>query len=104
MAELGVDIVRQGSDDKLPVAIKIIEELGLEAQHVCYVGDDLSDLRLMQYVGLAASVSDGAPEVRNAAHITTKATGGNGAIRELVETILKSQNRWTEIVKSYSDS
>lgn len=104
MAELGVDIVRQGSGDKLPVAIKIIEELGLEAQQVCYVGDDLTDLRLMQHVGLAASVSDGAPEVRSAAHFTTKASGGNGAIRELVETILKSQNRWTEIVNSFSDS
>ncbi len=104
MTELGVDIIRQGSGDKLPVAIKIIEELGLEAKEVCYIGDDLTDLRLMQYVGLAASVSDGALEVRQAAQITTKATGGNGAIRELVETILKSQNRWSEIVKSFSDA
>ena len=104
MTELGVDIIRQGSGDKLPVAIKIIEELGLDAEEVCYIGDDLTDLRLMQYVGLAASVSDGASEVRRAAQVTTKASGGNGAIRELVETILKSQNRWSEIVKSYSDS
>ena len=104
MAELGVDIVRQGSGDKLPVAIKIMEELEIEAQKVCYVGDDLTDLRLMQHVGLAIAVADAAAEVRNAAHLTTKAAGGNGAIRELVETILKSQNRWTEIVKSFCDS
>ncbi len=104
MAELGVEIVRQGADDKLAIGSKIIDELNLKPEEVCYIGDDLSDLRLMQHVGLAASVADGAAEVRAAAHHTTKATGGNGAIRELVETILKCQNRWTEIINSYSDS
>ncbi len=103
MAELGVEIVRQGSDDKLPAAIRIMEELELTPAEVCYIGDDLSDLRLMHHVGLAASVADGASEVRSAAHITTKAAGGTGAIRELVETILKSQGRWTEIVNAYTD-
>ena len=103
MAELGVEIVRQGFDDKLPVGIRIMEELGLSPAEVCYIGDDLTDLRLLQHVGLAASVSDGVPEVGAAAHITTRSAGGQGAIRELVEVILKSQNRWAEIVKSYSD-
>ncbi len=103
MAELGVDIIRQGSEDKLQVGLKVIEELGLEPEAACFIGDDLSDLRLMQHVGLAASVADGASEVRTIAHFTTKCVGGNGAVRELIETILKSQNRWSEIVKSYQD-
>jgi YrbI family 3-deoxy-D-manno-octulosonate 8-phosphate phosphatase len=103
MAELGVEIVRQGADDKLSIGSKLIDELNLKPEEVCYIGDDLSDLRLMQHVGLAASVADGAAEVRAAAHFTTKANGGHGAIRELIETILKSQNRWTEIINSYSD-
>lgn len=103
MAELGVDIVRQGSEDKLPVGIKIMQEMGLSPEEVCYIGDDLTDLQLMHHVGLAASVADGSEDVRSSVHITTKATGGNGAVRELVETILKSQNRWTEIIKSYCD-
>lgn len=102
-AELGVDIVRQGSSEKLPVAMQIIEELKLKPANVCYVGDDLTDLRLMGQVGLAVSVADGANEVRAAAHLVTKAAGGKGAIRELIETILKSQNRWNEILQTYTD-
>ena len=104
MAELGVEIIRQGSDNKLPIGLEIIEELNISRAEVCYIGDDLADLRLMQQVGLAATVADAAAEVRAAAHITTRAAGGQGAIRELVETILKSQDRWNEIVKSYRDS
>ncbi len=104
MAELGVEIIRQGSDNKLPIGLEIIEELNISCAEVCYIGDDLADLRLMQQVGLAATVADAAAEVRAAAHITTRAAGGQGAIRELVETILKSQDRWNEIVKSYRDA
>lgn len=104
MAELGVEIIRQGSDNKLPIGLEIIEELNISCAEVCYIGDDLADLRLMQQVGLAATVADAAAEVRAAAHITTRAAGGQGAIRELVETILKSQDRWNEIVKSYCDA
>jgi YrbI family 3-deoxy-D-manno-octulosonate 8-phosphate phosphatase len=101
MSELGVDIIRQGLEAKLPVAMKIIEELKLELSEVCYIGDDLADLPLLKKVGLAASVADAAAEVRNAAQVVTKASGGQGAVRELVETILKSQDRWSEIVKSF---
>jgi 3-deoxy-D-manno-octulosonate 8-phosphate phosphatase (KDO 8-P phosphatase) len=101
MSELGVEIVRQGLEDKLPVAMKIIEELRLNLSEVCYIGDDLADLPLMKRVGLAASVADGTAEVKNSAQLVTKASGGQGAVRELVETILKAQDRWTEIVKSY---
>lgn len=103
MAELGIDIVRQGSGDKLSVAKEIIEDLEIDPTEICYIGDDLTDLRLMQHVGLAATVSDATTECCSAAHIVTKSAGGNGAIRELIETILKSQDRWTEIVKSYMD-
>lgn len=102
-AELGVDIVRQGSSEKLPVATQIIDELGLKMENVCYIGDDLTDLRLMRQVGLAVSVADGANEVRAAAHLVTKTAGGKGALRELIETILKSQNRWDEILQIYTE-
>ena len=101
MAELGVEIVRQGSDKKLPVGIQLIEELGLEPEQVCYVGDDLSDLNLLSHVGLAVTVADGAAEIKSMAHITTKADGGKGAMRELIETILKSQKRWEELMQTY---
>lgn len=101
MAELGVEIVRQGLDDKLPAAEQIVQQLGLSMEEVCYIGDDLTDLRLLGKVGLAVSVADGAADVCSAVHWVTKSCGGEGAIRELVETVLKSQKRWDEILGKY---
>lgn len=103
-SELGVELVRQGVDQKLPVAIQIIESLDLQPEQVCYIGDDLADLEVLNYVGLPASVSDGAAEVRAAAKLVTKSAGGRGAIRELVETILESQKRWADVLVDYSNS
>ena len=100
-AEIGVEIVRQGVDDKLPAAIQIAESKDLSLSEVCYIGDDLNDLAVLQKVGLAASVADGAEEVRKSAHLVTKAGGGQGAIRELIETILKNQKRCDELIGSF---
>ena len=102
MDELSVDLVRQGAEKKLDVAREIMNEMSLTVEQICYIGDDLTDMALMETVGLAASVSDGAPEVRKCAHLVTKAAGGQGAIRELIEAILKSQNRWQEMLQAYS--
>lgn len=101
MDELNVDLVRQGADNKLVVAMEILSELSLDPKQVCYIGDDLTDLALLQAVGFAATVFDGAEEVKKSAHLVTKSCGGQGAVRELVETILKSQNRWQELLQSY---
>jgi len=104
MDELNVDLVRQGAENKLEIADAIMKEMSLTPEQTCYIGDDLTDMALLQTVGLSASVSDGAPEVKKAVHLVTKAGGGLGAIRELIESILKSQNRWQELVQSYSTS
>ena len=103
-SELGVEILRQGVDQKFPVAMQIMESLGLKPEQVCYIGDDLTDLEVMNRVGLPASVSDGVAEVRSAAKLVTKATGGRGAIRELVEILLESQKRWADVLVDYSNS
>ena len=103
-SELGVEILRQGVDQKFPVAMQIMESLGLKPEQVCYIGDDLTDLEVMNRVGLPASVSDGVAEVRSAAKLVTKATGGRGAIRELVEVLLESQKRWADVLVDYSNS
>lgn len=100
-AELGVSIVRQGFEDKLPAALGVIAEQGLEPEQVCYIGDDLPDLPVLKTVGLAAAVADAVSEVRAAAHVTTRATGGHGALRELIEVILTAQKRWGEVVARY---
>lgn len=103
MAELGVSLVRQGSEDKLTAARQIAGELGLTLEQVGYIGDDLADLRLLKQVGLAVSVADGAPEVQQVAHFVTKANGGHAALRELIEMMLKTRNRWGELLQNYVD-
>lgn len=101
MDELGVDFIRQGTDQKLAAAQQIIEELNLQRQNVCYIGDDLTDVDLMKSVGMSASVADGAEDVKKVADYVTKSAGGKGAIRELIEMILKSQKRWNELLQGY---
>ncbi len=99
--ELGIEIVRQGFEDKLPVAQQIIAQQGLQPEQVCYIGDDLTDLPVMRRVGLGVAVADAAPEVCAAAHWVTEVHGGRGAVRELLETLLKAKNRWDDLIRKY---
>ena len=99
--ELGIDIVRQGFEDKLPVTKEILRERGLEPEQFCYIGDELTDLPVIRFVGLGVAVGDAAEEVRAAAVHTTRLNGGHGAVRELVETILKAKGRWDDVIQRY---
>jgi len=101
-AELGVEIVRQTAEDKLPAALEILAELRLEPRQVCYIGDDLPDLPVIKAMGLGVAVVDGCAEVRAAAHFVTTRQGGNGAVRETIETILKAQRRWDDLIQKYT--
>ncbi len=96
--ELGVSVVRQGFSDKLPAAREIFEELGVAPEEVCYIGDDLPDLPVMYEVGLPVTVADGAPEVQAASTWTMSASGGRGAVRELVQRLLVAKGRWEDCV------
>ena len=100
-AELGVDIVRQTAEDKLPVTREVAQQLGLSLEQVCYIGDDLPDLPAVIAAGLGVSVADGCAEVRAAAQYVTQVGGGAGAVRETIEMILKAQRRWDELVQKY---
>lgn len=100
-AELGIAPVIQGAADKGPPFRALIRELGLDARQVCYVGDDLPDLPVLRAVGLAACPADAAEEVRAAAHFVATAPGGKGAVREVVETVLKLQGGWQELVAHF---
>jgi len=99
--ELGVELVRQGIDDKLPAVKQILAERKLRTDQVCYVGDDLPDLPVLRYVGLAVAVGDGSEDLHSAAHYVTKAHGGRGAVREVIELILKAQGRWQDTLQKY---
>lgn len=101
-AELGIEIVRQGVADKLPVVEAICKELGLELRQVCYVGDDLPDVPAIREVGLGVAVADAAEEARAAADYTTSLRGGRGAVREVVELVLKNTGRWEQVVRKYT--
>ncbi|HZZ73709.1 MAG TPA: HAD hydrolase family protein [Pirellulales bacterium] len=100
-AELGIELVRQGIEDKLPAVRQLLLELNLKPEQICYLGDDLPDLPVMKAVGLGVGVADACEEVRQAAHYVTRARGGDGAVRETIETILKSQQRWSELIQKY---
>ena len=73
------------------------QELGLKDDEVCYVGDDLIDLGVMNRVGLAVAPSDAVPEAKEAAHYITETPSGKGVVREIAELILKAQGKWEEI-------
>jgi 3-deoxy-D-manno-octulosonate 8-phosphate phosphatase (KDO 8-P phosphatase) len=101
-AELGVELVRQTAEDKLPFALEILRGLDLQPEQTCYIGDDLPDLPVMRSVGLAVAVADACTEMREAAHYVTQLPGGEGAVRETIELILKAQRRWDDLIQKYT--
>ncbi len=97
-AELKIAHVLQGHDQKAAPFHALIEGLGLSPRQVCFVGDDLPDLPVLSAVGLAACPADAVAEVKASVHLITQAAGGRGAVREVIEVILKSQGRWTDLI------
>jgi YrbI family 3-deoxy-D-manno-octulosonate 8-phosphate phosphatase len=95
-AELGVSRVIQGAASKRPALEQLLKELNMAPQAICYVGDDVPDVPALEMVGLAVAVSDGCPEARAAAHYITRAAGGQGAVRETIERILRCQGHWPQ--------
>jgi 3-deoxy-D-manno-octulosonate 8-phosphate phosphatase (KDO 8-P phosphatase) len=98
---LGMKYVRQGCEDKEQAFAEILTEAGLTNTEVAFAGDDLNDVPLMLKSGLGIAVADAATEVREHAHYVTQARGGHGAVREIIELILKSQGRWDEVLRRY---
>jgi YrbI family 3-deoxy-D-manno-octulosonate 8-phosphate phosphatase len=100
-ADLWLDIVRLGVDDKLPAVDELAAELGVSREQVCYIGDDLLDLKTIQAVGLGVAVADAVEDVRRAAKYVTSVPGGHAAVREVVELILKNTGRWDDVLACY---
>jgi len=96
--ELGIAWVRQGFADKLPAARELMQSIGVTPQEVCYIGDDLPDIPVMLEVGLSATVSDGATEVKQHAKWVLENAGGRGAVRELIERLLQAKGRWEDLI------
>ncbi len=96
--EMKVDYVYLGQPKKTIAFEEILEKAQVTAEEVCWMGDDLPDIPLAQRAGLAVSVRDGAPELQRVCHYVTKRPAGKGAAREVVELILKAQDRWEEAI------
>lgn len=98
---LGMSFLVQGHENKVQAFGDILTQAGVANAEVAYIGDDLNDIPLIMQSGLGIAVADAAPEARERAHYVTQALGGFGAVREVIELILKSQGRWDDLVKSY---
>jgi 3-deoxy-D-manno-octulosonate 8-phosphate phosphatase (KDO 8-P phosphatase) len=93
--------VYQGHIEKIPILQEILADAKIDATQVAYVGDDFTDIVIMHRVGLAVATANARPEVKQAAHYVTSAVGGEGAVREVVELLLKAQGKWKEILGKY---
>ena len=82
----------------------MIAESGISAEHIAYMGDDLTDVVVMKRIGFAVAPANARPEVKRSAHYTTQASGGAGAVRELCELILQAQGYWPELLRKYEVS
>jgi len=99
--ELGIEFVRQGDPEKIAAFEQVLQQAGVDENEIAFVGDDLTDIPIMQRAELAVAVADAVAETRSVAHYITRARGGRGAVREVIELILKSQGRWAEVTEGY---
>lgn len=95
-AELGIEQVQQGCREKWPAAQSILAQWGCLPEEACYVGDDLPDIPVMKRVALAVAPADAAADTQHAAHWILRSRGGRGAVRELIERLLRAKQRWEE--------
>jgi 3-deoxy-D-manno-octulosonate 8-phosphate phosphatase (KDO 8-P phosphatase) len=100
--ELKIDFLVQNKGSKVAAVEELLAKTGFVWGDICYVGDDVVDLGVMQRVLVAATVADAVDEAKAAAHFISRFDGGRGGIREIVELILKAQNKWQNVVAQYS--
>jgi 3-deoxy-D-manno-octulosonate 8-phosphate phosphatase (KDO 8-P phosphatase) len=99
--QLGVDYCLQDCNDKAPALEKLLAQAGLSADKIAYVGNDVMDLPAIRYAGFGAAVADATDEVKKYADFVTTRPGGSGAVREVIEYILKNTGRWHELMNRY---
>jgi 3-deoxy-D-manno-octulosonate 8-phosphate phosphatase (KDO 8-P phosphatase) len=99
--DLKLDHVYQGIQDKLTTFREILRAENISSTQACFVGDDVIDLPVMWNCGLAVAVANARDEVKRDAHYVTKHSGGDGALRDAVEFVLKAQGRWKQVLADY---
>ena len=96
--EMKMEFIYMKQPVKMPAYEEILQKAGVSDSAVAYIGDDLPDIPLMCRAGLAVAVGNAVPEVKKAAHYTTKALAGRGAVRETIELVLKSKGIWAAMI------
>ena len=99
--DLGIEHVYQKAIDKSAVYSKILTKSTLLDKNVAFVGDDLVDIPVLKKVGFSAAVPDAVPEVKEIVDYVTSKNGGEGAVREICELLLKAQNKWKKVTEKY---
>lgn len=102
--ELGLDFHIQGASDKGTAFENLLQTENLKAEECMYIGDDLIDAPAMNRAGLAIAVGDAVPEILPLADFHTRNGGGRGAVREAAEMLLREQNKWRQLVESYTNN
>ncbi len=93
--------VFQGHIEKIPLFEQIMAEAKVTREQVAYIGDDLTDVVIMRRVGLSFATANARAEVKQCASAVTEAVGGSGAVREVIEVLLKARGVWSELLKKY---
>jgi len=99
--QLQIEYVFQDCHYKLPAVGQLVEQLGLSPENIAYIGDDLTDMPVMRYAGFAVAVANAVDEVKQCADYVTSRPGGSGAVREVIEYILKNSGRLQDLMKRY---
>lgn len=99
--QLQIEYVFQDCHNKLPVFKELLDQVGLSPDKVAYIGDDLTDLPVIRHAGFGVTVANAVHEVKKYADYVTSCPGGSGAVREVIEYILKESNRWQQLMARY---
>lgn len=100
-AELGIQPVIQGVRSKVEPFLEILATLDIPIENACYVGDDWADLPVLQMAGVSACPADAAEEVRENVLFVTESMGGNGAVREIIQTVLKASGELESLLEGF---
>jgi 3-deoxy-D-manno-octulosonate 8-phosphate phosphatase (KDO 8-P phosphatase) len=99
--DLGINLIYDGVGNKIDVLDELLDQTGVSVEEVAFIGDDLPDLALMKIIGLSIAVSDAHKSILDHADMVTSAKGGQGAVREVCETILKAKGLWENILERF---
>ncbi|HYL35279.1 MAG TPA: HAD hydrolase family protein [Bryobacteraceae bacterium] len=99
--QCNITYIYQGHLEKIPILEEILKRSGVPASQVAYMGDDLTDVVVMNRVGLSIATANARPEVKRSAMHVTEKRGGDGAVREIAELLLKAQGHWDDLLRKY---